>query len=262
MGVLRENKEEVLEALKSLGLTKYEALVYIALLQIESATATELHEISGVPRASVYPVLDKLMQKSLVILSNTTPKRFSATPPHDAVGNLLGSIEKNAEFAKTALNKIYSEKKNIITGNQEFIWSIFGDENIRARLIEIISDAKEEIKMLSYWEYMRKEILGTLENLEEGVKTRIISNNWEGEKPENFEVTIFTDPLGLDLEMEGEASGVYIIDNKKVMVVMNSPDKMTSALYSESDGFIHFFQSHWHFVNTHITESHNTKILP
>ena len=44
------------ESLKSLGLTKYEALVYIALLQASGATATKIHELSGVPRASVYPV--------------------------------------------------------------------------------------------------------------------------------------------------------------------------------------------------------------
>ena len=63
----------VREHLKSLGLTKYEALVYIALLRVESASATKIHEISGVPRASVYPVLDKLMKKGLVSVSNTTP---------------------------------------------------------------------------------------------------------------------------------------------------------------------------------------------
>lgn len=49
--------------LKSLGLTKYEALVYIALFRVTGATPTETHEISGVPRASVYPVLDQLEEK-------------------------------------------------------------------------------------------------------------------------------------------------------------------------------------------------------
>ena len=56
----------IAESLKSLGLTKYEALVYIALLQASGATATEIHELSGVPRASVYPVLERLSQKQLV----------------------------------------------------------------------------------------------------------------------------------------------------------------------------------------------------
>ena len=41
-----ENPAQVIECLKSLGLTKYEALVYIALLKLVSATASEIHEIS------------------------------------------------------------------------------------------------------------------------------------------------------------------------------------------------------------------------
>ncbi|MDD1716507.1 MAG: helix-turn-helix domain-containing protein, partial [Methanolinea sp.] len=69
------------EQLKSLGLTKYEALVYIALLQASGATATEIHEHSGVPRASVYPVLDRLVAKNLASISHTTPKRFNAVDP-------------------------------------------------------------------------------------------------------------------------------------------------------------------------------------
>ncbi|WP_172673717.1 TrmB family transcriptional regulator [Methanogenium cariaci] len=77
------------EHLKSLGLTKYESLVYIALLQVDGATATEIHEISGVPRASVYPVLDKLSKKQLVNVTTTSPKRFAATPPDEPSTALL-----------------------------------------------------------------------------------------------------------------------------------------------------------------------------
>jgi len=35
------------EMLKSLGLTKYEALVYIGLLKEPGATATRIHEVAG-----------------------------------------------------------------------------------------------------------------------------------------------------------------------------------------------------------------------
>jgi len=56
----RLEEVHIAESLKSLGLTRYEALVYIALLKNIDATATKIHEISGVPRATVYPVLDRL----------------------------------------------------------------------------------------------------------------------------------------------------------------------------------------------------------
>ena len=72
---------KVIDCLKSLGLTKYEALVYIALLKVVSATASEIHEISTVPRASVYPVLDQLQEKKLISIARSTPKRFAALSP-------------------------------------------------------------------------------------------------------------------------------------------------------------------------------------
>ena len=80
-----ENPVRIIECLKSLGLTKYEALVYIALLKLASATASEIHEISDVPRASVYPVIDQLLDKGLVSVSQSAPKRFAAISPEDAI---------------------------------------------------------------------------------------------------------------------------------------------------------------------------------
>ena len=105
-----EDSLNIAESLKSLGLTKYEALVYIALLKVAGATATEIHEISGVPRASVYPVLDRLTQKNLVSVSNTSPKRFDAIAPDEGITNLLTHIESSADEAKKVLNEIFSHR--------------------------------------------------------------------------------------------------------------------------------------------------------
>jgi sugar-specific transcriptional regulator TrmB len=80
----RDIPNNLLESLKSLGLTKYEALVYIGLLRVAGATATEIHEISGVPRASVYPVLDRLVQKELVSVSYITPNGSTRSLPTGA----------------------------------------------------------------------------------------------------------------------------------------------------------------------------------
>ncbi len=41
----------LVESLKYLGLTKYEALVYISLLHASDAMVNEIHKLSGVPRA-------------------------------------------------------------------------------------------------------------------------------------------------------------------------------------------------------------------
>jgi HTH-type transcriptional regulator, sugar sensing transcriptional regulator len=55
---LHDSSVQLIASLKSLGMTKYEALVHIALLRVMSPTASEIHDSSGIPRASVYPVID------------------------------------------------------------------------------------------------------------------------------------------------------------------------------------------------------------
>jgi len=149
MNAPRDIPNNLLESLKSLGLTKYEALVYIGLLRVAGATATEIHEISGVPRASVYPVLDRLVQKELVSVSYITPKRFDAVPPDRGVENLMRRIETDAKSARAALDALYREKRPEGRGNQEQIWTIYGEENIRTRLAGMFRSAERSVEVLA-----------------------------------------------------------------------------------------------------------------
>lgn len=48
--------ESVVEKLKRIGLTEYEAKVYLSLLKDHLNSATKLSESSGVPRTKIYSV--------------------------------------------------------------------------------------------------------------------------------------------------------------------------------------------------------------
>jgi len=145
-----DNPVRVIECLKSLGLTKYEALVYIALLKLESATASEIHEISGVPRASVYTVVDQLLDKGLVSVSQSAPKRFASFSPEDAISKLMEQIERDAQYARDSLSKIYRERTGQGSSSEELIWNIYGIENIKKRFTDTISRANQEIRIIAH----------------------------------------------------------------------------------------------------------------
>jgi Predicted transcriptional regulators len=186
---MSESPENILilaESLKSLGLTKYEALVYIALLKVSGATATEIHEISGVPRASVYPVLDRLLQKNLVAVSHTTPKRFASVPPDEGIENLLKSIESDAEGARKVLNTIFHDRNRLQKGEQELIWSIYGNENISTRILDLISNAQSSIRIIFYWALVNDEIKDMLIGVSSRVLVEIVTDHWEGDIPSNI----------------------------------------------------------------------------
>ncbi|MDD1706106.1 MAG: TrmB family transcriptional regulator, partial [Methanoregulaceae archaeon] len=228
-----------------------EALVYIALLQASGATATEIHELSGVPRASVYPVLERLSQKQLVSVSNTSPKRFNPERPDEAIESLLRSVENDANRAKKVLNRIYSHSSRVDRGDQELIWSIHGDDHIRVRLLELLQAADKSIRIIFYWDHLKAELIEKLLSLKNDVRVEIITDGWTGPLPGQINVVVRAPPKETPREagMKWLAGGVFIIDRKMAMVVMGSKDEGFTALYSESAGFIRFFTMYWNFFS-------------
>jgi hypothetical protein len=233
------------QTLKSLGFTKYEALVYIALLGMEGATATEIHELSGVPRASVYPVLDRLVEKNLVTVSNTTPKRFSAIPPGEGIGNLLSRIQEDAHRAREILSEIYRTRVSVERGDQELIWSIHGEEKIATRLRDLIGGAKRRVQIVSSRTFLGRYLLPDLVRLAGSLEVEIIAGRWEGPVPPGMKVHIREPPMGHPGRRHMETAGIFIIDGEKAMVVMGSPGEAPAALFSESPGFLRFFSQIW-----------------
>lgn len=256
-----ENSGQLTEALKSLGLTKYEALVYIGLLRFDGATATEIHEISGVPRASVYPVLDKLVHKGLVIVSNTTPKRFEAISPKEGIVKLKEHIEQNAEFASAELEKIYISRMTPEKERQELVWSLTGPENIIYSLRASLKEARSQIQIIADWDFIKTHLHESLLSMESKLNIEIITEKWEGEVPQGTTVRVVEDKLREYFDSEYEMSGIYIIDSRKALVIMSSPDHDPSAMFSESNGFINFFTNYWRFISYHIDKKHQIKVL-
>jgi len=240
------------ESLKSLGLTKYEALVYIGLLRVSGATATEIHEISGVPRASVYPVLDRLIQKNLVSVSHTTPRRFDAIPPEDGIEHLMKTVESDAARAKKMLSRIYRDRPVKERGDQEFIWSIRGDDNIRSRLIDLLHQAESSIDILFFGGFLREEIVTALFRREGSIPIRVVTDRWEGPLPGDISVCVKPHPASLkNMKIPPVAGGVFLIDQQRAMVIMVSGEEGSTALFSESKGFVKFFTLYWEILHTY-----------
>jgi predicted transcriptional regulator len=236
------------EILKSLGFTKYEALVYVALLGMEAGTATEIHESSRVPRASVYPVLDRLVEKNLVTVSHATPRRFSAIPPEEGIENLLSRIEEDARRAKEILSEIYRSRVSVEKGDQELVWTIHGEEKIISRLRELVAHARSGIQVMSHWSLVRRVLIDGPGAVGPGVQVEAITGSLEGDVPPGMKVHVRNLDLVSRVHAElppHDLSGIFIIDGEKAMIIMGISREVPTALYSESPGFLRFFSQIW-----------------
>ncbi|MBN1385855.1 TrmB family transcriptional regulator [Candidatus Woesearchaeota archaeon] len=66
----------LLRNIETLGLSQNEAKVYIALLEMRSASAGLVAQKSGVHRVNVYDTLERLMEKGLVSTSSKAEKKY------------------------------------------------------------------------------------------------------------------------------------------------------------------------------------------
>ena len=92
-----------LDNLISLGLTRYEAAVYFALLERQDFTPTQLASCAQVPRQRIYDVLASLGDRGLTIERHSGKQRlFQAVAPVDALPELLAAKQRqyDAELDK------------------------------------------------------------------------------------------------------------------------------------------------------------------
>ncbi|MHC1626474.1 MAG: TrmB family transcriptional regulator [Methanoculleaceae archaeon] len=232
---------DIYDSLKMLGLTRYEIAVYIALLAQEGATAMEIHELSGVPRASVYPIIDRLSQKGLVSISNTSPRRFNGVPPDRGIDLLLGRIEEHAERARERLRKIFESRRQRTREVQETIWSLSGDDVIVARLCEMIRGARRHVLLATAWPFIRDSLLPAIRETEAEVE--IYTGDWDPEVEEVSNIHLYSWPHTGTKVRALHATGACVIDRSAAMVFFHGENGAT-ALYSESPGFLAFLGSY------------------
>ncbi|WP_330334292.1 TrmB family transcriptional regulator [Streptomyces sp. NBC_00536] len=83
--------------LVALGLSRYEARVYLALVKRESYTAAEAARAAHVPRQRVYDVLDALVRRRLAIPRPGRVAAFSAVSPELALTRLMALQRESLE---------------------------------------------------------------------------------------------------------------------------------------------------------------------
>jgi sugar-specific transcriptional regulator TrmB len=248
MSMTEVDRTRLVDVLKNLGLTKYEALVYIGLLGIRGGTATEIHELSGVPRASVYPALNRLLGRNLVSISHTTPRRYQATPPEEGISRLLGRMEVNAREAAAALHEIQRKPVHRDGGEGELIWSIYGRDHILDKLVNLIEGAGQEVHLVAHWDMLRGPVAEALLKLPTEVTVEAICDRWEGRAPSHINVIIAPLTPPRDSIPPHSMAGVFCIDGKQAIVSMGGRGEQPSALFSESTGFVQFFSRYHRFI--------------
>jgi len=137
------NDHAAVEALQRLGLSNYEARVFLALQKLGTGTAREIHEVAEIPRSQVYGAADELEERGLVEIQRSTPKRYRPVSLDAARAHLTAELERERERAFDYLESVQRERDGDET--REDVWTIRGRGPISERLVELASRANESI---------------------------------------------------------------------------------------------------------------------
>ena len=197
---------EVLDVLRRLGLSKYEANAYVALVGLSTGTATEIANIAGIPETSAYRALNGLVQKGFAEVSLGRPIIYRAVRPKQIKDKIIKHLE-NAFFS---LEEIYGSIEKEIT--PEIIYTIRGKEKVYAKIKEIIENAKAKILISAPWEFI-KVISPILKTVNKSVLLEIITDSYpEGTFSESVKIRLDFPLFAVDLAVDSSYSLIALPD--------------------------------------------------
>ncbi|MDE2069915.1 MAG: hypothetical protein KGJ04_01455 [Gammaproteobacteria bacterium] len=98
---------DVAPLLQDLGFGEYEARAYTTLVGSGAANGYEIAKASGMPRANVYAVLEKLVQRGAARrIKQRTGVRYAAIPPRDLLRHLESEHARTLAAAGRALDAL------------------------------------------------------------------------------------------------------------------------------------------------------------
>jgi len=132
-----------------LDLDDLEAKVYLNLLRVGPITASALAKELDIDRARIYRMVDKLVSRSIISTTISSPKLCIAAKPHDALKIALGKKEDEVNKIKKSGEAIMDKINNEITTNQISSLPTFrvvqGRQNIYADIAQLIENTTDTI---------------------------------------------------------------------------------------------------------------------
>ncbi len=142
MAIRASISEELVQTFKSLGFTKYEALVYITLIIGGPMTVSELSNEAGIPYSRVNDTISSLEKRGFVEVNEGDKKVFVAIPPKIAFSRLIDEIK--------SLEQKMEELRNLEELREKpFMLHIRNQGDIESYLEEIIKMTEHELTVIA-----------------------------------------------------------------------------------------------------------------
>jgi sugar-specific transcriptional regulator TrmB len=204
---LEEQFNELSEQLEMVGLSRYEARAYIALIAHGYGDAETIANTAQIPRTSSYKTLKSLQDKGYVIATQGRPTIFKPEPPE----KLYKQIESRLKDTFDKLELLHEIVRG--RGIPQMIYTIAGKGRVLEKIGELLDKSSTSFMISTpLFNEINDKLFKKLENaVKRGVKITVITAPGQS-IPENAEVIRRTGLIATDV----------ISDNSEALLA--SPD--------------------------------------
>lgn len=144
-----------MDRLIRIGLTQYEARVYLALIRRDASTPGEVATLAGVPRPRIYDVLHSLVAKGLAAERPGRTAKYLAISPADAMERLVAARRQSMDLVEALARAVTDELTPAFEEGQshdsplDYIEVIRDPETIARRFVELEGQVTQEMLAFS-----------------------------------------------------------------------------------------------------------------
>ncbi len=136
------DESDAVAAFERLGLTSYDAKVFIALQRLGSGTARDVSRVTDVPRSQVYSVGESLADRGLVEIQQSSPMRYRPVSVESARSTLQDRFEREQTRAFEYVESVRRDRED---EQREDIWTIRGQGGVTDRVVELVGEAERRV---------------------------------------------------------------------------------------------------------------------
>lgn len=231
--------EALVGQLAELGLTRNQALAWIALLRDQSPeglTGYEVGSRSGVPRSAIYTVLRQLDENGAVFAVGSDPQRFLAAEPREWI----------ARERQRRLDHLASLEQSLVTlpapTRPEPIWVVRRYEEVIARIEEMLRRATTSV-YAHLWPRELERLAPTFATIADRDLHRVLHTP----APSAYTPPGFRVWAG-EVEDTGKAGwshkALVVIDRREALIGGTEPDADNDAVWTQNASLVDVATNH------------------
>jgi sugar-specific transcriptional regulator TrmB len=231
------SERDAVEGLERLGLSQYEAAVFVALQRLGTGTARDVADVTDVPRSQVYGAAERLAERGLIHVQQSQPIAYRPVPLDEARARLRDRFEDRADRAFDALASL---PRSAPDDEQEAVWTVRGRDAVSDRAADLVADAEHRVVYTADPEYVDDRVTAALREAVESVHVVVASAGDLGDGFANSAVE--THRLPEEFERHAGAVGrLLVVDDDAVLVSVDPTEGDETAIWSADTAFASVF---------------------